>query len=120
MNWLYAASALSAITCLIHLFGGGITVAKPLLESELGAEAKYANYYCWHMVTIMIAAMAICFFLAARAWASMDLAVLSSSLAFAFALWSGALIMLKKQPMLTLPQWILFLPTAIVGFIGSF
>lgn len=119
MNWLYLASLLSAVTLVIHVFGGGITVARPLLESNLGAEAKYTNYYCWHMVTIIIAAMAICFFLSARAMASVDVALLSSVLALAFAVWSGALTIIKKQHVLILPQWILFLPIAITGFIGS-
>ena len=43
MNWLYAASALSGITALIHIFGGGKSVAKPLLESSMNDEAKYTN-----------------------------------------------------------------------------
>ena len=97
MYWLYSASALSAITALIHIFGGGKSVAKPLLESSMNDEAKYTNYYCWHMVTIIIVVMAVCFFLAARSVEFRELGVLSSALSFAFAIWSCLLIYIKKQ-----------------------
>lgn len=118
MFWLYTASVLSAITALIHIFGGGKTVAQPLLESSMNDEAKYTNYYCWHMVTIIIVAMAMCFFLAAHNVEFRELAVLSSALSFVFALWSCMLIYMKKQKPFGLPQWLLFFPIAITGVIG--
>lgn len=118
MYWLYAASVLSALTFFVHVLGGGKSAARPLLDSELENEVKYTNYYCWHIVTIVIGAMAICFFLSASSTASVDLAILSSALALAFAIWSGALTILKRQSVLALPQWILFLPIAIMGFLG--
>jgi len=118
MYWLYAASLLCALTTLIHIFGGGPAVAKPLLDSALDDEAKYTNYYCWHMVTIVIAAMAICFFLAARRPESFQLGVLATVLSFAFGIWSVALVIGKKQGFFTLPQWALFFPIGIVGAVG--
>jgi Mn2+/Fe2+ NRAMP family transporter len=120
MNWLYAASLLSGITALVHIFGGGKTVAKPLLASSMEDEAKYTNYYCWHMVTIIIISMTICFFLAARNEEYRELAVLSSALSLAFAVWSCFLIYLKNQKPFVLPQWVLFFPIAILGAIGVF
>ena len=120
MNWLYAASALSGITALIHIFGGGKSVAKPLLESSMNDEAKYTNYYCWHIVTIIIIAMAVGFFLAARNSDYRELGILCSALSLAFALWSCLLIYIKKQKPFELPQWVLFFPIAIVGAIGLF
>ncbi|MBX2852463.1 MAG: hypothetical protein KTR15_12045 [Phycisphaeraceae bacterium] len=117
MYWLYAASLLSVLTLVIHVTAGGRAVARPLLESELGPEAKYTNYYCWHLVTIVIAA---CFALPASQAAAIDLARLATVLAAAFAAWSGLLAILKRQNALTLPQWMLFLPIAVCGAAGSF
>jgi len=120
MNWLYTASALSAITALLHIFGGGKTTAKPLLESSLNSQAKYTNYYCWHMVTIIIIAMSVCFFLAARNTEYRELGVLSTILSLSFALWSCLLIYIKKQKVFVLPQWVFFFPIAVAGAVGLF
>lgn len=119
MYWLYAAATLTTFTLFVHVFGGGKTVATPLLESEMGDEAKFTNYYCWHIVTIVLASMAICFTLPALSIASNDLAILATLLAFAFAIWSIMLTVIKKLKILVLGQWILFLPIAIFGFLGA-
>jgi len=97
VNWLYAASVLSAITALLHIVGGGKTTAQPLLESSLNDRAKYTNYYCWHIVTIVIIAMAVCFFLAARHVEYRELGILSTALSFAFAIWSCLLIFTYRR-----------------------
>ena len=118
MYWLYAASALSGFTALLHIFGGGKSAAKPLLESSMNDEAKYTNYYCWHMVTIIIISLSVCFLLAARNVEFRELAILSVALCFAFALWSCFLIYIKKQKPFVLPQWVLFFLIAVVGTVG--
>ena len=118
MIWLYTACAISTLTLVAHVNGGGQSIAKPVLESDLEAEPKYASYYCWHMVTIVIAFMACAFLLSALSIASLDLAIAATMLALLFAIWSIALTIWKKQKIMTLPQWILFLPIAITGFLG--
>lgn len=120
MNWLYAASVLSGITTLLHFFGGGLTTVKPLLNSTLNNESKYTNYYCWHMVTIILVAMTVCFYLAARNTEFRELGVLCCVLSLAFALWSCLLIYTKKQKPFVLPQWTFFFPIAIVSAVGLF
>lgn len=119
MIWLFAASGLSALTLVVHIFGGGQSIARPILESDLAPEPMYASYYCWHMVTITIAFMVIAFILPALSIASFDLVWAASILALLFSLWSIGLTLWKKQAIKTLPQWILFLPIAITGFIGA-
>ncbi len=116
--WLFIASGLSALTLLVHVIAGGRSVARPVLESELSAEPKYASYYCWHMVSIVIAFMALAFALPALSLASIDLAWAATLLAFLFAVWSLALTVWKRQRFITLPQWLLFLPIAVAGFLG--
>ncbi len=119
MIWLLIASTISTLTLLAHVLGGGKSIAQPVLASELDAEPKFASYYCWHMVTIVIAFMAIAFLLAAIEVASNDLAIASAILSLLFALWSMALTIWKKQTFKVLPQWIFFLPIAVAGFMGA-
>ena len=118
--WLYCAAGLSLLTLVAHVFGGGKSVARPLLDSDLGNEAKFTNYYCWHMVTLIIAFMGMCFFLNAQDIASTDLSIGATILAALFTLWSILLTLWKQQRVMTLPQWILFLPIAITGTLGVF
>ena len=112
MVLLYVAAGRSAATTLVHIFAGGKSAARPLLDSTLDDEPKYTNYYCWHMVTIIIAAMSACYLASASGVATLEAAVIATLLAFAFAGWSGALIVLAKQNTKTLPQWVLFLAIA--------
>jgi len=120
MNWLYLASVLSGVTTLLHVFGGGLTTARPLLKSELEDRAKYTNYYCWHMVSIVLLALTVCFFLAGQDIEFRELGVLSFALSLAFAIWSTFLIYIKKQKPFILPQWLFFYPIAAVSAVGLF
>ena len=116
--WLYLAAFFSFLTLVAHIFGGGRTIAQPLLDSELEEIPKYASYYCWHMVTMIILYMTISFTLSASNLASTDLAWGSLILAALFAVWSFILCLWKKQGLLELPQWIMFLPIAVTGICG--
>jgi riboflavin transporter FmnP len=116
MNTLLTiAAVLTLITTLIHLFGGGPTVAGPLLRSNIPDVPRYTNYYCWHLVSIMLAAMSIGFYIVARDPAEQTLGVFMTVLAAGFTIWSLALIAWKRQSFLQMPQWLLFLPIAICG-----
>ena len=58
----WVAAAVAAITFYVHTFIGGDRVAQPLLADEsLPLATKWLSYYCWHLVTIMIAAMTMFF-----------------------------------------------------------
>jgi len=63
MNILAALASLSAlVTFAIHTFAGGAVVARPLLaDTHLPAASKWLNYYCWHITTVLLAAMALAF-----------------------------------------------------------
>ena len=69
------AALVGAVTFYVHTFVGGRRVAAPLLaDQNLPKESKWLNYYCWHIVTILIAMMAIGLALVAMGRASSDLA----------------------------------------------
>jgi len=109
---LAVAAVLAFATWAIHTFLGGPAVARPLLESEMEAVAKYTNYYCWHCVTLVLLMMAGGYGYAAFVPAGWDVAVLVTLLAVAFAVWSVVLIFWSKRTALELPQWTLFVVIA--------
>lgn len=117
--WFLAAAVLSALTCVVHVILGGRESVRPLFAAtHFDHVAKFTNYYCWHLVTIAIAALAVMFAMAARSGASDDLAVAASAVALMFALWSCGMIMRHRLHPLQFPQWALFLPIACLGFVG--
>lgn len=118
-GWLLAAAAVCGLTAVVHVFAGGPSVAGPLLASEMDDEAKYTNYYCWHLVTIVIVVMTIGFAYGAVAETAEDLTLAMSGLAGAFTLWSVALVVWKRQSFLRMPQWLLFAPITVLGLVGS-
>ncbi len=116
--WIWLAFGTSAITFLLHTFVGGPDVAKPLLESDMATVPKYTNYYCWHLVTLTLFAMAGSFLVAAVWPSAWELSLLATALAAGFAIWSVLLNIIAKTSFLKLPQWILFTPTSLFGILG--
>ncbi len=122
--WFLGAAALSFLVCFIHVFLGGKEAARPLLDSsDLKPVPKYTNYYCWHMVTIIIVALGVMFSVAAFIPSAVELAWAASILAALFCGWNIALYLWKRQELrrwYQLPQWVLFLPIAVLGVFGLF
>lgn len=118
-GYLMAASAASFATFAIHTWVGGPAITGPLLASrDMHDVAKFTNYYCWHLVTITLAVMG-----AAYAWGAlrpdgMDVAIFAFGLSVSFMVWNLWLIVWKKQRLLQMPQWILFLMISVLAAPG--
>lgn len=118
-GWLLAAGGAAGATTLIHVFAGGPTVAAPLLAAkDIDDVPKLTNYYCWHVATITLIAMTIAFVYAALVPDKGALAAMWTVIAAAFAAWSVALIIWKRQKPFDLPQWTLFAVIAGLGAVG--
>ena len=119
LNWPFAlAAAASLFTAAVHVFLGGPGVAKPLLEAEMPSVAKFTNYYCWHIVSITLIAMAVGFAVAATQDGAALTGLSWTLIAAAFAIWSLALAVWKRMSLFALPQWLLFAPIAALGVWG--
>ena len=118
-TWLTVAGAAAAAVCALHTFMGGPAIAKPLLLAKgMNDVARYTNYYCWHMVTIILAGMAAAFIIAALLPQAIELAWATTLLSAAFAIWSIGLVVWKKQKPLHMPQWLLFVVVTALGGVG--
>ena len=105
---MIAAVAALAVTAL-HVFVGGRGIARPLLKSrDIHNVVRLTAYYCWHMVSIILAALALAF-----AWAALDpaawrVAAFATGLCICFALLSFVLVTVTGQKHRHMPQWMLF------------
>ena len=116
---LFMAGIWCAITWAIHTFAGGRVVAKPLLAAaDLQDTPKYTQFYCWHIVTIVLAGMAGGLVYAAFVPGAADLALLVIALAFALGLWGLVLPRAVGQSFSQMPQGFLLLPIGLLGLAG--
>ena len=113
-----AAGILSFAIWGIHTFAGGAAIARPLLAVELDSVVKYTQYYCWHIVTIVLLAVALAFTYSAFRTDANDLGWVMTVLAAAFALWGLLLPPFVRQAYSQLPQGWLFVPVALLGLWG--
>ena len=117
--YFLSAAAATAVICFIHCWFGGRYIAEPLLKArDLYEVPKYTNYYCWHMVSIMLGVMSAAYLWAGLHAEAIELAVLAFALSVAFCVWSLVLVAWKKQRLRELPQWSLFAVAAVIGGLG--
>lgn len=119
-SFLVAAAVLSALVCLLHTFAGGRAIAVPLLKAkDLHPVPKYVSYYCWHIVTIVLAVNAALFGIAGLYPDSFELAWVATFFAASFCLLGLAVPPMKKQSYKNMPQGWLFLPISVLGVLGG-
>lgn len=116
---LIVAGVLALGVCLIHVVMGGRQIVRPFLAADhLPAGPRYTMYYCWHVVSLSLAAMAAAFLLAARPGGSATLAAFATVGAVSFAALNFGMNARLRLSFATHPQGFLFLPVAAFGVIG--
>lgn len=116
--WLVSAALAAFATFVIHTVIGGRLIARPLLAArDLARIPRLTAYYCWHMVTIVLFAMALALAWAAR-HANPPLVSLVLLLAVAFTALSLGLVAAYRVSPWQLPQWSLFLLVAVLSGAG--
>lgn len=118
--YLWAAAVTALITWATHTFVGGVYVARPLLADRgLPKAAKWLAYYCWHLVTMMIAVIAAVF--AAAAAGMLPLGWTAALSGFCLACSALSILVALKGGIAPwrFPSTSLFALTACFGFAGS-
>lgn len=117
--FLLSAAAMCAVTTFIHCYFGGKTIAVPLLRArDIEDVPRYTNYYCWHIVSVTLAAMSAAYLWAAISPAAVEAAIIAQMLAVSFMVWGIGLVIWKKQSFRQMPQWVLFAAISVVGGAG--
>lgn len=112
--WLLLAGLAALAVMAVHVIVGGRLFAAPLLATEaLHRVVRLTLYYCWHLVTLMIAALAAGFTVAALMPGQRALALAATALAAASAMLSIAIVAIHRVRPWHMPQWAYF--TAITG-----
>ncbi|MFN3201410.1 MAG: hypothetical protein ACE366_23615 [Bradymonadia bacterium] len=117
-TFLLIAAIFSGITWALHTFLGGRELVPPLLSAEVHPVPKFTHYYCWHLVTLTLAIMALGYLYAAFFPGGSDVAIMLTILSATFALWSVYLVQWKQQRWFQMPQWVLFLSITGVAIPG--
>jgi hypothetical protein len=121
MNIGFAVAALfSFLAFLAHTFGNIKTTVRPLLESDLADASKYLTYYCWHIVTLTLAAVVAAFAYAAVVRDGKDVGAFATAISVGCLLWSVLMNQLKKLRIRDFPQWVFFIPICAPAIWGLF
>ena len=121
--WLLSAGIGTALTALLHIFGGGREVLTPMIQAEFDVVAKRTHHVCWHMVTLDLVLSALALILLGAGaihsspWLSRFIALHFMGYGLLFV--TIALATRVPQGLIRLGQWILFIPLAIVTWMGS-
>lgn len=117
---LWSAAAAAAVTWVVHTFIGGMYVARPLLaDASLPKAAKWLAYYCWHLVTLMIAGIAAAFAGAAFGLVEARLAAVLAIFCLACSALSAAIGIKGGIAPWRFPATSLFAIVGVLGLAGA-
>jgi len=117
--WIISAAGFSAFTTLVHFFAGGATVARPLLDAtDIDKVAKLVNYYCWHIVTLVLAGTAFGYAYVAINPDQIALLLGLSTFCGACCVLNLGIIARYKMSLILMPQWLLLGGMSALGFAG--
>lgn len=116
--YLMIAALLSVGIVMLHTFMGGRVIARPLLAADMPGVPKYTSYFCWHITTLALAALALMFAYAAYQPGARDVAVVAVTLTAAIAVLGIVMPLRLRLKYKNHPQGWLFVPVAIIGFWG--
>ncbi len=115
--WL--ASALSFVTFGVHTFVGGVYAARPLLAApDLPRAARWLNYYCWHITTVLLVYMTGGFAWAALSPQGLSVAWFLTALAPALSVLSVGVALRGGVNPIRFPSTTLFALIFIAAAIG--
>lgn len=113
------AALLSATVVVLHIFGGGRHISKPILNcNDLHPVVRLTNYYAWHLVSINLIFLVILFTWSAVIPSAWEAAAIATLMASSYSLLGIILVMAKRQKFSDMPQGLFFLPIACIGVWG--
>lgn len=119
MNKIQLVTGIGAASlAALHTFVGTPEVADPLLASDLEDRAKYINFFCWHIVTIVLWAAAAGYLWSAIVRHSTELVVFLTIMMACIGVWGVILPPSVDLSYMTMPQGWLFFPIVALAIFG--
>ncbi len=119
MNKIHLGTGIGAAAlAALHTFVGTPEVADPLLASTLEDRAKYINFFCWHIVTIVLWAVAAGYLWSALVRHSTELVVFLTIMMAGIGVWGVLLPPSVGLSYKTMPQGWLFFPIVTLAIFG--
>lgn len=118
-TWLWVAAVLSLVMTVGHVVIAGARVVRPLLaDGSLPPQARWLAYFCWHVVTLLSAAMTLGFALVAAGSAPLELAAFLSLLVLSCAALGAVVAVRARLLPHRFPPPVLFLLVGVAGSAG--
>lgn len=116
---LLLAAFMCFVTFLVHWQVGGIYASRPLLAARDITEAsRWLNYFCWHIVTILLLIMTVTLGLAAAGRTSTDTITLVAIIAASISILSVAVTVRAGIRPYRFPASYLLAIVAVLSFAG--
>ncbi|PKH50732.1 hypothetical protein CXF68_08525 [Tenacibaculum sp. Bg11-29] len=115
--WIIAG-ILNLITFFMHLIGGQLELVNPMIETSLNLEKSSQLIGAWHMVTIILLVTSSVLLSAGFGKKYATNSEMIKSIGYLNLSFCLPFILTGFYYGLLVPQWILFLPIAILTFIG--
>ncbi len=118
-EFLFIGAFLGAVTFAVHFFVGGKYVATPLLNSTcLPPASKWLNYFCWHVVSVLLLLEIAAFAWTATHPPGVELVIFLTALNISAALLSITAAILGKIAPWKFPSSTLFTLLSITGVLA--
>lgn len=115
----WIAAGISGLALAVHAIVGTREVRAPLMASDLPPAPRHTLYLCWHIVTLVLAAMTLGFGWAAISADAAELGIACTLLAAAICVWALFWQRRSGSALADLPQWIAFLAIALSGALSG-
>lgn len=115
-TWWISAGAVLALTCGLHVVGGGRDVFAPLMAAAPNSEMQLYQFLLWHFITAWLAISALAVIWAALRPALAPAAHLAGWLSLAAAILFMTAGLRYVGTLWVAPQWTIFLVVSALIF----
>jgi len=117
-KFILAAAVLSALTLLLHVFGGAPQYLVPAWASDMSADQKTLYSVLWHTITALLGINATALVFAARSARPTPLVLLVSAQYMAMAVLFFVLGLAHLGTLWVQPQWVIFSAISALAILG--
>lgn len=116
--WVWGG-LITLFTAVLHTIGGEISLARPMLNSNLDLQVKTELLGAWHLITVLLFGTAYIILANCRTPQSENTSTVIQYIGQLFLMYGLVFIVVSCYQMTFAPQWILFIPMGILLIKGA-